>query len=45
MDSVTPEERSRIMSHIRSRNTKPECVLRSVLHRMGYRFSLRSNEQ
>ena len=42
VDTLTPEERSRLMSRIRSRNTKPECVLRSVLHRMGYRFSLRS---
>jgi len=32
------------MSHVRSKNTKPELVVRSVLHRMGYRFSLRGND-
>ena len=29
------------MSRIRSRNTTPELLVRSLLHRMGYRFSLR----
>lgn len=29
------------MSRIRSKNTKPEIIVRSVLHRMGFRFSLR----
>jgi DNA mismatch endonuclease (patch repair protein) len=28
------------MSLIRSKNTKPEKVIRSMLHRMGYRFRL-----
>ena len=28
------------MSRIGSRDTKPELVVRSVLHRMGYRFRL-----
>ena len=28
------------MSRIRSKNTKPELIVRSVLHRMGYRFRL-----
>ncbi len=28
------------MSKIRSRNTKPEIFVRSMLHRMGYRFRL-----
>jgi len=28
------------MSRIRNRNTKPEIMVRSVLHRMGYRFTL-----
>ncbi len=28
------------MSRIRSRNTKPEVFVRSLLHRMGYRFRL-----
>ena len=28
------------MSRIRGKNTKPELVVRSLLHRMGYRFRL-----
>jgi len=28
------------MSRIRSRNTSPERIVRSVLHRLGYRFRL-----
>jgi DNA mismatch endonuclease (patch repair protein) len=43
-DSLTPEKRSWLMSRIRSGNTKPELVLRSLLHRCGYRFSLRRRD-
>jgi DNA mismatch endonuclease, patch repair protein len=39
-DSLTPEKRSWNMSRIRSRDTKPEKIVRSLLHRMGYRFRL-----
>ncbi len=39
-DIFSPEKRSEIMSRIRSRHTKPERQLRSLLHRMGYRFRL-----
>lgn len=28
------------MSRIRSKNTKPEIIVRSLLHRMGFRFRL-----
>ncbi|MBN2455469.1 MAG: DNA mismatch endonuclease Vsr [Sedimentisphaerales bacterium] len=28
------------MSRIRSENTKPEIIVRSILHKMGYRFRL-----
>lgn len=40
MDTLTPSERSRLMSRIRSKNTKPELTVRSLLHRLGYRFRL-----
>ena len=40
MDSITPEHRSWNMFRIRSGNTKPERLVRSLLHRMGYRFRL-----
>lgn len=38
MDTLTRTHRSWNMSRIRSGNTKPEISVRSVLHRMGYRF-------
>ena len=34
------EQRSRNMSAIKSKNTKPEIAVRKVLHSMGYRFRL-----
>lgn len=37
-DTVTKEQRSRNMSLIRSKETKPEVFVRSVLHRLGFRF-------
>jgi DNA mismatch endonuclease (patch repair protein) len=40
MDTIKAEERSALMSRIRSKNTKPELVVRSLLHRLGYRFRL-----
>jgi DNA mismatch endonuclease (patch repair protein) len=39
-DVFSPEKRSEIMSHIKGRNTGPEIAVRSLLHRMGYRFRL-----
>ncbi|MEG6503341.1 MULTISPECIES: very short patch repair endonuclease [unclassified Desulfovibrio] len=40
MDVLTPEQRHKNMSRIRSSNTKPEKTVRSLLHRLGYRFRL-----
>lgn len=40
MDTLTPEERSEVMGRIRSKDTKPELLVRSLLHRLGYRFRL-----
>ena len=40
MDKITPERRSWNMSRIRSANTKPEMLVRSYLHRNGFRFRL-----
>lgn len=39
-ERFTPEERSRIMSLIKGRETKPEKLVRSILHGLGYRFRL-----
>ncbi|MCK4782312.1 MAG: DNA mismatch endonuclease Vsr [Desulfobacteraceae bacterium] len=44
VDRVSPEKRSWIMSHIRSKNTIPEKTVRSLLHRMGFRFSLHRSD-
>lgn len=39
-DIVDPETRSRMMSGIRGKNTKPEILVRSLLHRRGFRFRI-----
>jgi DNA mismatch endonuclease (patch repair protein) len=39
-DVHTPAQRSYNMSRIRSKDTKPEIIVRSALHRLGYRFRL-----
>ena len=39
-DVFTKSKRSEVMSRIKGRNTKPELAVRSLLHRMGYRFRL-----
>lgn len=40
MDTLSKEKRSWNMSRIRSRDTKPERIVRSMLHGLGYRFRL-----
>lgn len=39
-DIVTPDHRSRIMSMIKGKDTKPEMAVRSVCHEMGLRYRL-----
>lgn len=39
-DRLTPERRSWNMSRIRGRDTGPERRVRSLLHALGFRFSL-----
>ena len=43
-DVVDKETRSRMMSGIKGKNTKPEMVVRSFLHRQGFRFRLHSKK-
>ncbi len=38
MDTLTPTQRHNNMSHIRSKDTKPEREVRSALHAIGFRF-------
>jgi DNA mismatch endonuclease (patch repair protein) len=40
MDHLTPERRSANMSAVKCRNTQPEMLVRTLSHRMGYRFRL-----
>ncbi|MCA9037878.1 MAG: DNA mismatch endonuclease Vsr [Planctomycetaceae bacterium] len=40
VDVHNSEQRSFNMSRIRSKDTKPEIIVRSVVHRLGYRFRL-----
>lgn len=40
MDTLTPAERSERMSRVRSEDTKPEMLVRRVVHGMGYRYRL-----
>jgi DNA mismatch endonuclease (patch repair protein) len=39
-DIVSPAERSRMMAGIKGRNTAPERIVRSHLHRAGLRYRL-----
>ena len=39
-DTIDPARRSRNMSRIKGRDTKPEMVVRRLLYRMGYRYRL-----
>jgi DNA mismatch endonuclease, patch repair protein len=39
-DIVTPVRRSEMMSRIRGKGTKPELLVRSSAHRLGFRFRL-----
>lgn len=40
LDRLSQERRSWLMSRIKGANTKPEVAVRSLLHRMGYRFRM-----
>ncbi len=40
VDVFSSPFRSRLMSRVTGRNTKPEITVRKLLHRMGYRFRL-----
>jgi DNA mismatch endonuclease (patch repair protein) len=44
MDTMTPAQRSALMSRIRSKNTKPEWVVRRLVHSMGFRYRLHKRD-
>ena len=39
-DKLSPQARSANMSRVRSRNTRPEVLVRQQLHKAGFRFRL-----
>jgi len=43
-DHLSKNKRSWNMSRIKSRHTKPELILRSLLHRSGFRFRINYNK-
>jgi DNA mismatch endonuclease (patch repair protein) len=43
-DVVTPDVRSRMMAGIRGKDTRPEMLLRSGLHAMGWRYRLHGRD-
>jgi DNA mismatch endonuclease (patch repair protein) len=43
-DVLTPEQRKFNMSRIRNKNTRPELIVRSLVHGMGYRYCLHKSE-
>lgn len=44
MDKLTPAKRSENMRRIKSKGMKPELAVRSIVHRLGYRFRLHSKD-
>jgi DNA mismatch endonuclease (patch repair protein) len=38
VDNLSKQTRSRIMSAIKARHTRPEIRVRSIIHRLGFRF-------
>ncbi len=43
-DVLTKEQRHRNMANIKGKNTKPEMIVRSLVHRLGYRYRLHQKE-
>ncbi len=43
-DVLTTEQRSFNMSRIRNRDTRPEMIVRSIVHRLGYRYRLHKKD-
>ncbi len=44
MDVFSRRERSEIMRRVKSRNTRPELKVRTLLHHLGYRFRLQRTD-
>ena len=44
MDTLTPQQRSWVMSRVKQRHTTPEIAVRSIIWGLGYRFRLHATE-
>jgi len=44
MDVFSKDQRSAVMSRVRSKDTDPEKSVRSLLHRLGFRFRLHQSD-
>jgi len=44
MDTLTLQERSRIMALVKCKDTVPELIVRRLVHRLGYRYRLHVRE-
>jgi DNA mismatch endonuclease (patch repair protein) len=44
MDTFSPQQRSEIMRRVRSQDTKPEMIVRRLVHRRGFRYRLHAKE-
>lgn len=39
-DTISREQRSKVMALVRSKDTKPEMAVRKLVHRLGFRYRL-----
>ncbi len=44
MDNLSPEQRRWTMTQVKGRDTTPEIVVRSLLHRLGFRFRVQGRK-
>lgn len=44
MDLLSPEQRSKNMSRILSKDTRPELIVRSIVYKLGFRYRLHVKE-
>jgi len=44
MDTLAPNQRSKLMSRIKGKNTSPELIVRRLVYSMGYRYRLHAKD-
>ncbi|KMP11495.1 endonuclease [Candidatus Nitromaritima sp. SCGC AAA799-C22] len=43
-DTITPSKRSKLMSKVRSKDTKPEMIVRRMVFKLGFRYRLHQSD-